>query len=78
MQHRPPLRPARLLAAACLVLVVVTGCSESPLESVGERSNTWICPIADGVTFLSNDSAPTDQAGPDTAASSVRVTEGTG
>ena len=75
MQHRPRSRTARWLAAACVV-VLVAGCGESPLESVGQRSNEWIGPIADGVTFLTNDSpAPgTDVADP--ADASVRVSEG--
>ena len=76
MDHRPRLRPARWLAAVCLT-VVVAGCGGSPLESVGERSNDWIGPIADGVTLLSKESAATSQAAADEN-TSVSATEGAG
>jgi hypothetical protein len=55
MQHRPRYRTARWLAAAC-VAVLLAGCGEYPLDSVGERSQSWIGPIGDGVVLYSNGS----------------------
>lgn len=75
MQHRARCRSARWLAAICAV-VLLAGCGESPLESVGERSNEWIGPIADGVTLLSNDSPPRGTTAADPADASVSVSEG--
>ena len=85
MQHRPRYRTARWLAAAC-VGVLVGGCGDYPLDSVGERSNNWIGPIADGVVFLSdkslgpapavsNDVPSTGTAVADPVDVSVRVSE---
>ena len=77
MQHRTRHRTARWLAAACAA-VVLAGCGGNPLESVGERSNEWIGPIADGVTLLSNDPPPAVTADADPAEASVSVAEGDG
>ncbi len=74
MQHRPRRRTARWFAAVSLA-VLVAGCGESPLESVGERSNEWIGPIADGVVLLSNDSPSTATTVVEVANDSVRVSE---
>ena len=75
MQHKPLSRSARWCAAACAV-ALLSGCGETPLDSVGERSNEWIGPIADGVIFLSNDTPPKGMATADPADGSVSVSEG--
>ena len=73
MQSKPRHRAIRWVAAACVV-IAIAGCGDNPLESVGERSNTWIGPIADGVTFLS-DGSPSDD---ETVEGTVSVSEGAG
>ena len=76
MQSTPVHRAIRWLAAVCVV-IAVAGCGENPLESVGERSNEWIGPVADGVSLLSNGSSSgTD--GDDAVEGTVSVSEGDG
>ncbi|MEX2280583.1 MAG: hypothetical protein WEA76_10920 [Acidimicrobiia bacterium] len=43
---------------AALILVAITGCGGTPLESVGERSDGWIGSLTDGVTFLPSERFP--------------------
>jgi hypothetical protein len=82
MQQRSRRRAARWSVAAALV-ATLAGCGDAPLESVGQRSSEWIGPVADGVRFLSNDSAAEgpavdDPAVDDPVASPVSVSEGDG
>ena len=74
MEHTPRSRSARWFAAACAV-ALLAGCGEAPLDSVGERSNEWIGPIADGVIFLSNDTPPGGTVAADPVDDSVSVSE---
>lgn len=77
MHDRLQRRSVRWLAAACLA-VLSTGCGERPLETVGERSNEWIGPIADGISLFSNDSSPPGPTVLEPEDDSVRVSEGDG
>lgn len=77
MQHRPRRRSSCRFAAVLLVLLVA-GCGDNPLGSVGERSNEWIGPLADGVTLLSDESPVRDIPNSEPTDGPVIVSEGDG
>ncbi|MEX0756617.1 MAG: hypothetical protein WD532_02430 [Acidimicrobiia bacterium] len=43
---------------AALILIAITACGGTPLDSVGERSDGWIGSLTNGATFLPSERIP--------------------